>query len=661
MYASGLLKTRVLTLSNSGVNMLSVTNIASSSGEFLVPSVLSYPITIEAGNSLQVPIRFQPTSFGPKLATITVTSDPSGPISVDVSGTAGAPSLVLMVANQGNFGNVCTGHFVDMPVTLSNAGHCTLTVTRISSSSSDFLVPSVLSYPITIEAGNALQVPIRFQPNQFGPASSTITVHSNDPAGPKTVVVSGTAPAPRLTLVVPDNGDFGEVRLGRFTDRDLVINNRGSCQLSVTGIVSSAPIFVTPKVVSFPVTVDGGDSIAVPVRFQPTHRGSAAATLTIVSNDPNGPAVVNVSGTAWPPLPIAGTALEGFRLSTDSQHVFFIGTDKYVHELDIAAGGIWADNDLTTLAGAVPPIPTSALAGFRLGTDSKHVFFIGTDNHVYELYFTAGTGWVFNDLTALARAVRPAATSAIDGHRLSDDSKHVFFIGTDNHVHELFIAPGGRWADNDLTTLAGVGAKPPTPTSALTSYRLSDDSQHVFFIGTDNHVHELFIDGGSWADNDLTALAGAVPPTPTSALTGYPLSDDSQHVFFIGTDNHVHELFIDGGSWADNDLTALAGAVPPTPTSALTGYPLSNDSQHVFFIGTDSHVHELDIAAGGIWADNDLTTLAGAVAPTPSSALTGYRLSDNSKHVFFIGTENHVHELFIAGAGWLDNDLTALT
>ena len=104
---------------------------------------------------------------------------------------------------------------------------------------------------------------------------------------------------------------------------------------------------------------------------------------------------------------------------------------------------IWDDNDLTTLAGAVPPIPTSALAGFRLGTDSKHVFFIGTDNHVYELYFTAGTGWVFNDLTSLARAVRPAATSAIDGHRLSDDSKHVFFIGTDNHVHELFIAPAG--------------------------------------------------------------------------------------------------------------------------------------------------------------------------------------------------------------------------
>ena len=516
-----------------------------------------------------------------------------------------------------------------------------------------------MSYPLTIAPGNVLEAPIRFQPTSIGSKSSTISVLSNDPTGPKTVVVSGTAPAPRLTLVVPDNGDFGEVRLGRFTDRDLVINNRGPCQLSVTGLVSSAPIFVTPQVASFPLTVDGGDSITVPIRFQPTTRGSATATLTIFSNDPNSPAVVNVSGTAWPPLPVAGTALEGYRLSNDSQHVFFIGTDKYVHELDITAGAVWDDNDLTTLAGAVPPTATSALAGYRLSDDSKHVFFIGTDNHLYELYITAGAGWVYNDLTALARAVPPTATSALDGYRLSDDSKHVNFIGTDNHVHELYITGGGRWVDNDLTTLAG--AVPPTATSALEGFRLSDDSQHVFFIGTDNHVHELYIAGAGWVDNDLTTLAGAVPPTATSALEGYRLSDDSQHVFFIGTDNHVHELYIAGAGWVDNDLTTLAGAVPPTPTSALDGYRLSSDSQHVFFIGTDSHVHELYIAGAG-WVDKDLTTLAGAVPPTPTSALDGYRLSDDSKHVFFIGTDNHVHELyFTASAGWVDNDLTALT
>jgi hypothetical protein len=659
-----------LTVDNVGAADLVISNVERLMGstDFTVLPTPATPLVIAPGDNIDFTVVFTPTNPGApaEIATIRITSnDPAAPqVDLNVTGTPGAATVATAIANSGSFGNVCLGSFVDELLTINNSGTCPLLISGITGSA-NFLTPSVLSYPLLVDAGDSIDVVVRFQPSTHGTQSGTITIFSNDPASPHVVAVSGVAPEPKANPILANNGDFGEVRLGRFVDRDLVINNRGPCQLSVTGIVSSAPIFVTPQVVSFPLTVDGGDSVAVPIRFQPTDRGSASATLTIVSNDPNGPAVVNVSGTAWPPLPIAGTALTGFRLNDDSQHVFFIGTDKYVHELDIAAGGIWHDNDLTTLAGAVPPIPTSALAGFLLGPllgpNSKHLYFIGTDNHVYELYFTAGTDWVFNDLTSLARAKQPTPTSALAGHGFGDDSKHVFFIAIDNHVHELFIDGGGRWADNDLTTLAGVGAKPPTLTSALASHLLGDNSQHVFFIGTDNHVHELFIDGGTWADNDLTALAGAVSPTPTSALTSYRLlGDDSQHVFFIGTDNHVHELFIAGAGWHDNNLTTLAGAVPPTPTTHLTGYPLGNNSQHVFFIGTDNHVHELDIAGAG-WHDHDLTTLAGAVPPKPATALTGYALSDNSKHVFFIGTDDHVHELLFAGADWLDNDLTALT
>ncbi len=666
---------QVFNVGTTDLVITSVQRLMGSTG-FTVLANPGTPLSLAAGEHIEFTVAYSPSGASPpERATIRIiTNDPNAPV-VDLMATGlqqpdgsailGTGIVATAIANSGSFGNVCLGSFVDELLTINNSGTCPLQISDIRGSA-NFLAPSVSSYPLLIDSGDSIDVVIRFQPSTHGTLSGTITIFSNDPASPHVVAVSGVVPEPKANLIIADSGDFGEVRLGTFVDRDLVINNRGPCQLSVTGIASSAPIFVTPEVVSFPLTVDGGDSVAVPIRFQPTDRGSASATLTIVSNDPNGPAVVNVSGTAWPPLPIAGTALTGFRLNDDSQHVFFIGTDKYVHELDIAAGGIWHDNDLTTLAGAVPPIPTSALAGFPLGPllgpNSKHLYFIGTDNHVYELYFTAGTDWVFNDLTSLARAKQPTPTSALAGHGFGNDSKHVFFIAIDNHVHELFIAGDGRWADNDLTTLAGVGAKPPTPTSALTSHLLGDNSQHVFFIGTDNHVHELFIDGGTWADNDLTALAGAVPPTPTSALTSHRLGDDSQHVFFIGTDNHVHELFIAGAGWHDNNLTTLAGAVPPTPTTHLTGYRLLIDnSQHVFFIGTDNHVHELDIAGAG-WHDHDLTTLAGAVPPTPGSALTGYPLGDNSKHVFFIGTDNHVHELyFTGGAGWVDNDLTALT
>jgi hypothetical protein len=595
----------------------SVQRLMGSTG-FRVLTNPATPLIVGQGEDISFTIEFDPTTPGtPETAIIRIVSNDPGARTVDLlaTGTGGIAALETVIPDNGDFGNACLGSFVDEPLTINNSGTCPLLIASITASP-NFLAPSVLAYPLRVDSGDSIDVVVRFQPTVHGPSlPGAITIVSNDPASPHVVPVRGAAPAPKANVIIANAGDFGEVRLGKFTDRDLVINNLGPCPLRVTGIVSAAPVvFVTPSVVGFPLTVDGGDSIAVPIRFQPTNRGSAAAVLTISSDDPSSPAVVPVSGTAWPPLPIAGSPIEGYRLSNDSQHVNYIGTDKHVHELYITAGAAWVDNDLTEEAGAVPPITTpatSALEGYRLGDDSQHVFFIGTDNHVYELYITAGAGWIYNDLTALARAVPPNPTTALDGFRLGDDSKHVIFIGTDGHVHELQIARGGRWADNDLTTLAGPGAVLPNPTTALDGFRLGDDSEHVNFIGIDGHVHELTHTGAGWVDHNLTTLAGAgaVLPTAGSALDGFRLSDDSEHVFFIGTDSHVHELTHTGAGWADNDLTTLASAVPPIPTTALDGYRLSNDSKHVNFIGTDNHVHELYFTTAAGWVDNDLTAL----------------------------------------------------
>ena len=225
----GSFKDLALCLSSSGYSLLTVSNITSSSAEFLVPSVLSYPLTIDAGTSLQVPIRFQPTSFGSKSATITVISDdPAGPKTVKVSGAAKPPRLAVVIADAGNFGKACVGSFVDEMLSLSNSGHCTLAITSITSDSAEFLVAGVLSYPLNVNAGSSVQVPIRLQPASFGPKSATITVTSNDPAGPRTVEVSGTAPSGKLA--VTGSTCFGEVELLPGGSKDRVNLQRGRLQ-----------------------------------------------------------------------------------------------------------------------------------------------------------------------------------------------------------------------------------------------------------------------------------------------------------------------------------------------------------------------------------------------------------------------------------------------
>jgi hypothetical protein len=70
----GTFRDKVVTIANSGICPLRITGITSSSPEFQTPQVLSFPLVIAPGTSIEVPIRLQPTSPGAKSATITISS-----------------------------------------------------------------------------------------------------------------------------------------------------------------------------------------------------------------------------------------------------------------------------------------------------------------------------------------------------------------------------------------------------------------------------------------------------------------------------------------------------------------------------------------------------------------------------------------------------------
>ena len=282
----GSFKDMVLCLSNSGYSVLTVSNFTSTSGEFLVPSVLSYPLTIEAGTSMLVPIRFQPVSLGAKSATITVMSDdPAGPKTVKMSGAAKPPRLAVIIADAGNFGKACIGSFVDGMMSLSNSGHCTLTITGITSSSAEFLVPNILAYPLSVEAGGFLQVPIRLKPTSFGPKSATITVTSDDPAGPRTLAVSGFAPSGKLA--VTGSLCFGGVKACCRAERTISICNVGDCDLHVTSVAFKRKSRQWKLINNpFPATLHPGSCLDVVIRYKATEKCPVCCELVITSDDP---------------------------------------------------------------------------------------------------------------------------------------------------------------------------------------------------------------------------------------------------------------------------------------------------------------------------------------------------------------------------------------
>ena len=203
--------------------------------------------------------------------------------------------VVTAIANSGSFGDVCLGSFRDEILTIDNGGPGPLSITDITSSSPDFLAPSVLSYPIELGPGDSIDVVIRFEPTSFGSKSGTIAIVSNDPASPHTVKVTGVAPAPRLSALIADRGDFGKVCVGSFADEPLILNNSSRCPLTVSAITSSSSEFVVAGVHAFPLIIAPGDSLPVPIRFAPTSFGPKSATITVTSNA-SSPTKVGVKG-----------------------------------------------------------------------------------------------------------------------------------------------------------------------------------------------------------------------------------------------------------------------------------------------------------------------------------------------------------------------------
>jgi hypothetical protein len=292
-----------LEISNVGATDLVITSVQrlmGSAGFTVLPNPAT-PLSLAAGEEIQFTVVYTPTgAAGPEVATIRIiTNDPNASV-VDLmaTGILGNGRVATVIANSGSFGNVCLGSFADEPLTINNAGTCPVSIVSITGSS-DFLAPSALAYPLIVGPGESIDVAIRFQPTApFGSKAGTITIVSNDPAGPHVVAVSGLVPAPKANLLIANTGSFGNVCVGSFADEPLVITNSGRCTLSITGIASTSGEFLVPEVLSYPITIGPGDALPVPIRFKPASFGSKVATITVTSDDPASPISIRTSGDA---------------------------------------------------------------------------------------------------------------------------------------------------------------------------------------------------------------------------------------------------------------------------------------------------------------------------------------------------------------------------
>ena len=220
-----------LTITNSGSCDLVISGVASTNPLFKVASVISYPITVHAGGSVSIPIRYEPSMITavPDTGSITISSnDLINPIiSVPVSGSSSPGKIAI--TGSGSFGNVCAENATQQTITVNNVGTCNLSVTSAMSSCADFTLVNN-PFPNVISPDSGLNLTVKFTPTSVGPKSCNLTINSDDPSDPVNVTpLTGNTPSPALSI------DTAGVNLP-----PTLIQNRGACHSQVGIPVANA-------------------------------------------------------------------------------------------------------------------------------------------------------------------------------------------------------------------------------------------------------------------------------------------------------------------------------------------------------------------------------------------------------------------------------------
>jgi hypothetical protein len=230
------------------------------------------------------------------------------------------------------------------------------------------------------------------------------------------------------------------------------------------------------------------------------------------------------------------------------------------------------------------------------------------------------------------------------------------------HLHQLYY-DNANWTDSDLTALTGGPVLYPQSIAAF--YTTPNDQLHVYYasnVDLDFHVHQLFYNGSSWSDQDLTALTGGSLASNSSGMSGFSI-DDAQYVYFCGSDFSVHEYSYGNNgnfNWVDTRLTSgYPEGCDVAPAGLVAFTTATNNTRNVYF---HSHLSQKARAIrhlyfnGKVWKNENITAKIKGAEAEPAVYISGFAIGD-AQYLYFEATNGHTHE-FSFVSSWKDLDVT---
>src|SRR2546426_1495228 len=202
---------------------------------------------------------------------------PGSPLTLALSGTGVAATFLLGASPTSlSFGNVNVGGSSGLPVTLTNSGNSTVTISGVTVTGAGFSASGVSANTI-LTPSQSVTLNVLFAPGVTGSVTGSVNVTSNATNSPAAISLSGTGVQGQLTPN-PASVSFGSVLVGSNGSQTVTLTNTGTASVTISAASASGTGF-TISGITAPLTLSPGQSTSFSATFSPTTAGSASGKI----------------------------------------------------------------------------------------------------------------------------------------------------------------------------------------------------------------------------------------------------------------------------------------------------------------------------------------------------------------------------------------------
>jgi len=298
-------RTATVTLTASVAEQIKSVSVDGDSAFSLVSGAPSNPVSLAAGGTISLGVKFAPAVVGKRGANLRVsTSLGDVVISLSARGRSATPYMSLSTQIIGFGALALQKSLAFEPLIITNDGLQTLNVTdlnltNITGATVQLDPPPTL--PFSVGPGLTKLLVLRYHPETEGlfEAQLQIATDGSEPDANRTVLMTGFGAKSSPLQVSPQGTiDFGRVKIGTSVKKKVTFTNGGEIPVVTNKYKPpvSGPISLSGEL-DEGSAIQPHQSVAVTLTFKPTALGSTSRTWYVTASDGAGPRVIVVKGT----------------------------------------------------------------------------------------------------------------------------------------------------------------------------------------------------------------------------------------------------------------------------------------------------------------------------------------------------------------------------